>query len=101
MSTVMRCIIMACLTIAYVNIEKDENDLEGLALIIKVTLLYRALNKLYHCPLTAALESIILLFYPSLEILTLAAFALNRALIFYRKATYILVSFITAMKNKK
>jgi hypothetical protein len=100
LSAVLRCCMMICLTIAYVSIEKDEIETET-EKVVRVALLYRAMNKAYHCPLTASIESLVLLYDQSLVMLAVASFALNRALIFRRKATYILTSVITAVKNKK
>jgi hypothetical protein len=100
LSTVFRGIIIALLTMAYVSIERVGGEL-NMTFMIEITLLFRALSKLYNCPLTASIESLVLLYSPSLQVLTLASFVLNRAMILQRKATYILVSIITAMKNKK
>ena len=102
-STILRTLIMISLTIAYVSIDKFESVVfyYEVLQVLQVLLLYRALNKLYHCPLTASIESLILLYVPDMWLLWMASFMLNRALILYRKSTYILVSIMTAMKNKK
>ena len=88
---------MVSLTIAYVNLDYNSKDTS----ISQAILLYRALNKLYHCPLTAGIESISLVYLNSLWYLLFVSFLLDRFIIFYRKSTYVLVSVWTAMKNKK
>jgi hypothetical protein len=89
---------MVSLTIAYVSMDFNEREYGEL---LHVILLYRALNKLYHCPLTAGIESISLVYLNSIVYLLLVSFFLDRLLILYRKSTYVLVSVVTAIKNKK
>jgi hypothetical protein len=64
-------------------------------------LLYRAFNKLFHDPLGAAFESLILLYDKDLFVLFIAAFVVNKTFTLCRKLMYVLVSFLTAMTNKK
>ena len=97
-STILRTLIMVSLTIAYVSIHFDVREY---GTFTHALLLYRALNKLYHCPLTASIESMILIYGESLWLVMLASFLLDRAIILYRKSTYVLVSVLTAIKNKK
>lgn len=91
---------MVALTIAYMNLE-DKTAFSLYTYGFRAVFLYRSLNKLYHCPLTAGIESMVLIYKKSLFHLFLAAYAFDRLLILYRKSTYVLVSIITAMKNKK
>jgi hypothetical protein len=58
-STILRTLIMVSLTIAYVSIHFSNYDV---GTFTHALLLYRALNKLYHCPLTASIESMVLVY---------------------------------------
>ena len=69
--------------------------------LFQIALFYRALAKAFHNPLVAALDSIVMLYYPSLEALTLAAFCINRSFILLRKLQYVAVSVATAQSNTK
>ena len=69
--------------------------------IFKVMLLYRALAKAFHNPWMASLDSVVLLFDPSLEALTIAAFSIHRFFILMRKLQYVVVSVATAQSNTK
>jgi len=62
-------------------------------------LVYRAFNKLFHDPLAAAFESVILLYKKDLFVLLITAFVINKTIIFCRKVVYVMVSFLTAMTN--
>ena len=75
---------------------------EGVRKYCFMMVTFRAFSKLYHSPFSAAVDSVILIFYPSDPYLLLAAsFGINRLLIFIRKVDYYMVSLLTAMKNKK
>jgi len=62
---------------------------------------YRAFSKLFHDPIGAAFESLVLLYEPDVMHLWFAAFVVNKTFTLGRKLTYVMVSFLTAMKNKK
>ena len=74
----------------------------------QLILYYRAFNRLFHSPFTAAFESLLLLFYllsPSstspLLVLFLIHLGLHRLFLFCKKCLYVLISVTTAFKNTK
>jgi hypothetical protein len=78
----------------------DEN--QRIETAFEVVMAYRAFNRLYHDPHMASIEGLVWLFVsPSFTALLPCSFALNRAQILVRKATYYIVSVFTALKNKK
>ena len=120
MTTIMRLLITILLTYAFLKLSARDaiamwpqikvagvGSFGGLgkvamfAKVVKGVLMYRAFSRLYHYPLASSLEALVLLAYPTLEALALAAFALNRAHILYNKLIYVAVSVATAVKNKK
>ena len=66
-----------------------------------MALLFRALSKAYHQPLTASIDMLVVLISPTLEALTLFAFIVNRSVILLRKLEYVMVSVATAQSNTK
>lgn len=101
-------IIKVILTVSYVQL-LSQTKLETKVFKPNYTLnffgmpiiVYGCFSRLYHDPLFAAVSSIVLVFRADFVWLIGANFVLNRGMILGRKATYILVSFITAVKNKK
>ena len=96
--------LLATLVLCFAYLQLVTPDIESLTTdkAIEIVLVYRAFNKLFHCPGAAALDSLILLTeYKTPVALTLTAFGLNRLFIFINKCIYVVVSVITAMKNKK
>ena len=119
-TTIMRLLITIILTYAFLKISMRDafvmwpqlqvagigslgtfGQVAMFAKVMKGVLMYRAFNRLYHYPLASSLEALVLLAYPTLEALALAAFALNRAHLLYNKLIYVAVSVATAVKNKK
>jgi len=104
-SKVLQALIIVCLQIAYLTMfkatEVPETTFEQLITIIMA---FRAFNRLFHEPLVASIDSAVSIFLISADsftYLTMTSFCINRALIFVRKLTYIIVSYWTAIKNKK
>lgn len=64
-------------------------------------IIYGCFNRLYHDSPTASVASLVLLVKPDFLSLLITSFVIDRAFILSRKSTYIAVSFLTAMKNKK
>ena len=87
-SKILKIILIAVLIITVFQlpapIADDKNKFDA-AYVLYVALMYRALAKAFHNPLAASLDSIVLLAYPNLEALTLAAFTINRTFILARK----------------
>ena len=87
-SKILKIILIAVLIITVFQlptpIADDKNNFDA-AYVLYVALMYRALAKAFHNPLAASLDSIVLLAYPNLEALTLAAFTINRTFILARK----------------
>ena len=115
-SRAIQIAIMLCLTLLYLKISFIKNPNKGLSTKNKQDLtepvftfskaftilaIYRAFNKLFHNPLAVVIESAACLVYGTPEALMVAAFALSRLYIFVRKVIYVVVSVVTAMKNKK
>jgi len=115
-SRAIQIAVMVCLTLLYLKISFIENPNKGLSTKSKKDLtvqvftfykaltilaIYRAFNKLFHNPLAAVIESAACLVWGTPEALMVAAFALSRLYIFVRKLIYVVVSVVTAMKNKK
>lgn len=97
-SKVTQVLIMVCLALAYLTAFKSKfAELD----LMQTILIYRAFNKLYHYPLNATIESLVLLQDPTPTSLALAAFGLNRLHILARKVQFMMVSYATAVKNKK
>ena len=104
------CIIMA-LTFAYSVLAMF--DIPTLRLnSIDIVFMYRAYNRLFHAPNAASLETLGLLIYLGIEgtngytdrpfmILFLISVCLHRLMIFGNKCLYVLISIVTAFKNKK
>jgi len=112
----IQILVMVCLTLLYLRISFIENPNKGqqfknkkdltesvfsFSKALTILAIYRAFNKLFHNPLAAVIESAACLVYGTPVALMVAAFALNRLFIFVRKLIYVMVSVVTAVKNKK
>lgn len=69
--------------------------------VLDMIVLFRAFARAFHDPLGASIESLALLYYDSALYLCIFAFLLHRARVLLSQAIYMLVSVVTAMKNKK
>lgn len=72
---------------------------------MNTVLTYRAYNRLFHSPLIASLETAIALAIVAnlnfFNLLFIVSIVLQRLILLYNKFDYVLVSLITACKNKK
>lgn len=69
--------------------------------MIRCIFIYRSFNGAFHHPLASSVEALVLLHKATPSALALAAFGLSRAHILFNKLTYVVVSVVTAVKNKK
>lgn len=78
-----------------------QSDGLSLEMAVEVMFMFRMFAKAFHDPYGASIDSIILLWYDQPSTLCLFAFLLHRSKILLSKSVYMLVSVITAIKNKK
>lgn len=103
---ILRLLIIFILTFAYSSISLYCNSPAELLFV------YRMFNRLYHAPFTSSLEAFILFIYMIIQgdlafehslvyILFAIHILLHRLMIFGNKCLYVLISIVTAYRNKK
>lgn len=113
MGGILKILQTLSLTLAYLLVASQKGSgLETVAVaastdklklshVFEVVFLFRAFARTFHDPLGASIESLCMLYYEDPMYLCIFAFILQRARVLFNKSVYILVSVLTALKNKK